>query len=609
MRRIQCFPFWGFVSAILLPVIFFYSDPAAGQQRETRESVNAGTVSILTDGLSTSTGRGSKAIMALARSVSDVGKLRVLAIAGEGGHQNLRDLLLLKGIDFAILNSDVLTHQEHFGPYRNARSQTKLVTKLFDQRIVLFARPDIPDVRALEGRTIGVIGDAGPGRLTAETIFKLLGINIRLVSVAPEPVAAGAEGETFDGLLVLEEELANGAISQDRLADLTPLSIPMTPELAQTYERGRIERNFPYGRAPRHDIATLRSATVLAAFNWPATAARYGDVVKLIEALFKGIVDLRRSPSGELWRQVAATEAVPGWQRYGAAVASRWLDQKDVTQVATVTPTRLVEVPEVAAALARGGERERTGAGRLKVLIAERPPFHGRELEDGGILTALLRNSVAGVDREIDIDWVDVGSDAALKALAELRHDVFLSSETIPCDQPSGLTRLAAFLCDETMPTGAFMPVVIGLFVPKASKITAIDRATTEPLRVCLAEGRPVAKLEQIKSRPVRIMREADLALCAGRVQRGEADAFAANELSGRFLLRRLGVDGDFRMLEQPIDTQSMHGRVLRARSGSDALVGQINDGLKRIKQSDVYGAVVRNHVMAIWGGARPIKR
>jgi hypothetical protein len=598
------------LAAAILAAIVFSGHASLAEQRVSRETINAGRVSVLTDGLSTSTGRGAEAMLSLARAVSNVGQLRVLAIAGEGGFQNLRDLLFLKGVDFAVLNSDVLTHQELFGPYKNARTHTRLVTKLFDQRIVLFTRDGIGDIRQLEGRAIGVIGADGPGRIAAETIFRLLGIASRIEALEPAAARSKEQLSRLDAVLVLEEELANGAISREGLAAFTPLAIPMTPELAGTYERARLERSFPFGKQPGEDIATLRLATVLSVFNWPANAAQYDSVTRFIEALFKGIVALRQSKAGELWRQAAPTESVPGWQRYGPAVAARWLDRNDVTRIATVTPTRLVEQkPSAAPRTAAMRETEPATPGKIKALVIERPPFHGRKLDDGGILTALLVNSFAGTGTAVEVEWISGGDAAAAQALAEGRHDLLLSSETIDCNEPSGLTRPAAFLCDETAPTLAFMPVVIGLFVAKDASITRLDEARETPLRICLAEGRRVGRLESFDTSRVKLVREPNLARCAGLIQAGEADAFVANELEGRFLIRRLGIHEDFRMLEDPLETRAMHAHVLGSRPNSASLLARINQELSRIKQSDVYSSVVRAHVMAIWGGADALSR
>ena len=107
----------------------------------------------------------------------------------------------------------------------------------------------------------------------------------------------------------------------------------------------------------------------------------------------------------------------------------------------------------------------------------------------------------------------------------------------------------------------------------------------------------------------MKLVREPNLARCDGLIQAGEADAFVANELEGRFLIRRLGIHKDFRMLEDPLETRAMHAHVLGSRPNSASLLARLNQELRRIKQSDVYSSVVRAHVMAIWGGADALSR
>ena len=107
----------------------------------------------------------------------------------------------------------------------------------------------------------------------------------------------------------------------------------------------------------------------------------------------------------------------------------------------------------------------------------------------------------------------------------------------------------------------------------------------------------------------MKLVRESNLARCAGLVQAGDADAFVANELEGRFLIRRLGIHEDFRMLEAPLETRAMHAHVLGNRPNSAALLARINQELRRVKQSKVYSNVVRDHVMAIWGEADSLSR
>src|SRR3982074_3784373 len=74
-------------------------------ERQTRERVNAGTV-----GLAGGLLEGSPIHFAtdIARIVNDSGAVHILPIVTSGPTENVNDLLYLRGIDAAIINSDSL---------------------------------------------------------------------------------------------------------------------------------------------------------------------------------------------------------------------------------------------------------------------------------------------------------------------------------------------------------------------------------------------------------------------------------------------------------------------------------------------------------------------
>jgi polar amino acid transport system substrate-binding protein len=84
-------------------------------------------------------------------------------------------------------------------------------------------------------------------------------------------------------------------------------------------------------------------------------------------------------------------------------------------------------------------------------------------------------------------------------------------------------------------------------------------------------------------------------------VQRREADAFIANDLEGRYVLDRLGLAQDYKMAERPLGTRGIHAIVSREHPHASELINAVNQGLKRLKQSDAYGAIVRRHLMRLW--------
>jgi len=78
--------------------------PAAPVSREDqyRSVMNNNTVTVLGASLS---GAYIKVVEDIAKAVNDGEKLRVLPIVGDGGSQNIRDLLYLRGVDAGIVMS------------------------------------------------------------------------------------------------------------------------------------------------------------------------------------------------------------------------------------------------------------------------------------------------------------------------------------------------------------------------------------------------------------------------------------------------------------------------------------------------------------------------
>src|SRR4051812_39286538 len=74
---------------------------------DDRERANQNTVTIIS-------GTPAGTYLAVAYDMSavldDGDNLRVLAVAGRGSVQNVRDILNLRGIDMGIVQSDVMTH-------------------------------------------------------------------------------------------------------------------------------------------------------------------------------------------------------------------------------------------------------------------------------------------------------------------------------------------------------------------------------------------------------------------------------------------------------------------------------------------------------------------
>ena len=78
-------------------------DPAVQLRHNLRDKINSGLVSIVSEGTDETV---DMALALTAQAEHD--RLRVLPIAGAGASQNAEDVILTRGIDFGIVQTDVL---------------------------------------------------------------------------------------------------------------------------------------------------------------------------------------------------------------------------------------------------------------------------------------------------------------------------------------------------------------------------------------------------------------------------------------------------------------------------------------------------------------------
>ena len=106
--------------------------PADAEQQQKAPVTARGTVTVLTDGIAEPNSGATRAINELAK---EIGNIRVLPIAGHGAVANVRDLLQLKGVDFAVLNSDIFPFLQQTRQYPNAQKQIRYVTHIYSQKV------------------------------------------------------------------------------------------------------------------------------------------------------------------------------------------------------------------------------------------------------------------------------------------------------------------------------------------------------------------------------------------------------------------------------------------------------------------------------------------
>jgi len=152
-------------------------------ERQTRERVNAGTV-----GLAGGLLEGAPIHFAtdIARVVNDSGVIHILPIVTRGPTENVNDLLYLRGIDAAIINSDSL--EEYKSQVPQIRQRITYLLSLFPSELHIFVRPEIKSLQDLEGKKVNFNTQGTAAAYSGPLIFSRLGLNVEKMFI-PHPVA------------------------------------------------------------------------------------------------------------------------------------------------------------------------------------------------------------------------------------------------------------------------------------------------------------------------------------------------------------------------------------------------------------------------------------
>ena len=570
--------------------------PADAEQRQMAPATARGTVTVLTDGISEPNGGATRAINELAK---ETGNIRVLPIAGHGAVANVRDLLRLRGVDFAVLNSDIFAFLEQTHQYPDARKQFRYITHIYSQKVYLLTRKEFKTINDLRGRNLAVPSRGAGSHTTAMTLFNLLGIDVVLHSGVDLDVF---DIGSFDGILLLGDELARAHLSAQARRDLQVMPIGFVPPLRATYRPAVIESQELPGVAVAENTETVAVSTLLAVYNWTSAQLRYADVSGFSSRLFAALPRLRQNASS-VWREADINAQIGGWSRYSAAQPGRGLSKEQLAQLAQVERPKAM-LPPVGEA-ATGG----VAAHKITILAMGRAPLAEPQLPAGGLIPELLRSSLskARLGRsEIELRWATATPVKSL--LSDDSIDISLPWDGADCERPNDLVQASAVLCDNALYSDPILEVVVGLFTRADSKFTFANDDSILGKSICISGDQDVSPLNQqgrdwISQKRVTAVRKPTLLDCASAVQTLEADAFVASDLEGRYVLDRLGLSRDFRMLERPLGIRGVHVVASRERVQASELISAVNRGLKELKETDAYAAIVRSHLMRLWNG------
>src|SRR5205814_5892833 len=112
----------------------------------------------------------------IAGVVNDGGNMQVLPIVTRGPTENVNDLLYLKGIDAAIINSDSL--EEYKSQVPQIQQRITYVLSLFPSELHIFVRPEIKSLQDLVGKKVNFNTQGTAAAYSGPLIFSRLGLDV-----------------------------------------------------------------------------------------------------------------------------------------------------------------------------------------------------------------------------------------------------------------------------------------------------------------------------------------------------------------------------------------------------------------------------------------------
>jgi TRAP-type uncharacterized transport system substrate-binding protein len=260
----------------------------------------------------------------IARVVNDGGEMQVLPIVTRGPTENVNDLLFLKGVDAAIINSDSL--EEYKSQVPQIQQRITYVMNLFPSEVHIFVRPEVRSLSDLVGKKVNFNTQGTAAAYSGPLIFSRLGIAVEKMFI-PHPVALEQmrRGEIAAVVFVTSKPV-DAFVKGKWEEGFKFLPVEYSSKFEDYYVPSYLEpADYPNLITKGERVATIAVPTILASFNWRPESPRYHRVARFVDELFNRIDKLRSPGFDAKWKDVDLRTRAPGLERFQAA--QEWIDR------------------------------------------------------------------------------------------------------------------------------------------------------------------------------------------------------------------------------------------------------------------------------------------
>jgi TRAP-type uncharacterized transport system substrate-binding protein len=291
------------------------SPAQASAEAKRKEAINSWTV-----GLAAGRTEGAPLRFAaeLARVLDDGDNMRVLPIVTRGPFDNIFDLLYLRGVDAAIVYSDILEHFKKNPEIAGIEKRINFLISLFPSELHVFVRPEIKTLADLNGKPVNFNTKGTAAAYSGPIMLERLGIKVDAKFV-PHTVAMEEmkKSDTFAATVWVSAKPLQPFLKGNFPPGFKFLPVEYNDKLDYYLPSYLDHADYPQLIPEGQRIPTISVPALLAVYDWPVETDRYRRMVRFIDYLIERFPKLQTDPGYHpKWKDVSLAANIPGWQRY-----------------------------------------------------------------------------------------------------------------------------------------------------------------------------------------------------------------------------------------------------------------------------------------------------
>lgn len=278
-----------------------------------REAVNSGVIGMLGGSPG---GTYNKLANDLAVLLDDGYEMRLLPTTGKGSVRGVEDLMFLRGIDIALIQSDVLDFYKAADVFPNVEQRLRYIAKLYNEEFHLLARNGVRTIGDLNGKKVNFGPTSSGTHMTSRLVFDQLGIDAEVLSdrysIALEKLKRGE----IDAMVRIVGKPTSLIEDLPENSGLHFLSVPSSRISGAYLPSSLVSSDYPNLIEPGESVETIAVGAVMAVYNWPEGHPRHRNIDKFVERFRSNFDRLLEPPYHPKWQEVSLEAEVPGWQRF-----------------------------------------------------------------------------------------------------------------------------------------------------------------------------------------------------------------------------------------------------------------------------------------------------